>query len=83
MSDRMNDSVPIDPQAICFGFDRATDEGSLKLFLRLFADDRLLAALLPRLTDQELGGLVDSLTGLMRRHLSEEEYHQLFLRDRH
>ncbi len=68
---------------ICFGLDRATDERSLAAFLRIFSDSRLCDHLIPRLSDEEITGLVDHLTGLMRRHLREDEYHRLFLGDEH
>ena len=66
-------------EAISFGFDRSTDERSLALFLSCFADQQLLDTLLPRLADQEILQVVDFITGLMQKHLSEEEYHKLFL----
>ncbi|HEB50093.1 MAG TPA: hypothetical protein ENI89_05740 [Desulfobulbus sp.] len=66
---------------ICFGLDRATDERSLAAFLRLFSSSRLCDRLIPRLSDEEILDLVDRLTGLMRRHLAEDEYHRLFLGD--
>ncbi len=67
------------PAAIVFGFDRATDEQSLRLFLQRFTDKELLDVLLPRLQNNEISATVDSLTGIMRKHLSEKEYHRLFL----
>jgi hypothetical protein len=67
--------------AIVFGFDRATDEKSLRLFLECFTDKKLLDALLPRLHDDEINATVDFLTGIMHKHLSEKEYHSLFLAD--
>jgi len=65
--------------AIVFGFDRATDEQSLQLFLERFADKKVLGVLLPRLQDDDILTTVDFLTAVMRKHLSEEEYHTLFL----
>ncbi|MDA8163761.1 MAG: hypothetical protein M0017_01825 [Desulfobacteraceae bacterium] len=41
----------------------------------------MLTALIPRLSDSEVEAAVELLTGLLRRHLSKEEYHQLFLKD--
>jgi hypothetical protein len=67
--------------SICFGLDRPTDERSLCLFLQRYATDELLASLVPRLTDQELSGVVDLLAGLLRTHLNDKEYHTLFLRE--
>ena len=65
--------------SIVFGFDRKTDERSLRLFLQRFTDKYLLDALLPRLQDDDIAATVDFLTGIMRKHLSEKEYHSLFL----
>ncbi len=71
----------MDAREISFGWDRATDERSLAAFLQRFSRPALLEALLPRLSDPEIGDLVDHLSRLMRRHLSEGEYHRLFLAD--
>ncbi|MEJ2032598.1 MAG: hypothetical protein P8Y63_06080 [Deltaproteobacteria bacterium] len=67
--------------AICFGLDRPTDERSLQLFLQNFAEPAVLEVLIPRLNDSEIEAAIDFLTGLLRRHLSKEEYHRLFLKD--
>ncbi len=74
----MKNSSP--PQEdIYFGLNRESDERSLALFLDRFADERLLTALIPRMSDGEIIQLVDTLSGLMRKHFSEREYHRLFL----
>jgi len=67
------------PHAIVFGFDRKTDEQSLKLFLQRFTDKKVLEALLPRLQDKDIHGTVDFLTAVLQKHFSEKEYHSLFL----
>ncbi|NOX25612.1 MAG: hypothetical protein GXP59_05780 [Deltaproteobacteria bacterium] len=64
---------------ICFGWDRPTDEHSLQAFLKKFSHSELLVALIPRLSDKELTAIVNLLTETMKAHLSEREYHQLFL----
>ena len=69
----------IQPHTIAFGFDRATDEQSFGLFLQCFVDKKLMETLLPRLQDEDILATVDFLTGIMRKHLSEKEYHSLFL----
>ncbi len=38
-----------------------------------------METLLPRLQDEDILSTVDFLTGIMRKHLSEKEYHSLFL----
>lgn len=67
--------------AICFGLDRATDEQSLAACIERFARTSLLAALVPRLSDEEITATLDFLSNLMHKHLDEKEYHQLFLTD--
>jgi hypothetical protein len=66
---------------ICFGLSRETDVQSLALFLRLFSQKELLRVLIPRLGEAEIMQLVDTLTGLLRSHLAEKEYHEIFLGD--
>ncbi len=64
---------------ICFGLDRATDEISLQAFLNAFSNPALLEILLPRMADKEIDETVNALTGLMKKHFSEKEYHRFFL----
>jgi len=66
---------------MAFGLDRTTDEHSLALFLERFTRTELLATLLPRLTDREIEALLNHLTGLLKNHLRESEYHRMFLKD--
>lgn len=66
---------------ICFGLNRETDERSLSAFLRKFADPVFLGTLIPRLEDAEFIEVLDFLSRLMHKHISEEEYHRLFLAD--
>ena len=68
-----------DAYIIAFGFDRASDERSFEMFLQQFVDKKLLKTLLPRLLDEDISATVDFLTGIMQKHLTEEEYHSLFL----
>ncbi len=64
-----------------FGFDRETDENTVIYYLQKFSDDTLMNVMKERLSDQELEDLFNRLSGLLRRHLSENEYHALFLKD--
>ncbi len=68
-------------EQICFGLSRELDEQSLALFLRLFSREELLRELIPRLAEEEISGLVDKFTSILHRHLTEKEYHELFLGD--
>ncbi|MCI5139315.1 MAG: hypothetical protein D3922_13100 [Candidatus Electrothrix sp. AR1] len=73
--------VKIPFEQICFGLDRKLDEQSLALFLRLFSKDELLNTLIPRLEEDEITGLVQQVTELLHKHLTEKEYHEIFLGD--
>ena len=64
-----------------FGSDRATDEASLTVYLQQFSDDELMSVLCRRLSDQEIDEFVDLISRTLRRHLNDEEYHSLFLKD--
>jgi len=66
---------------MAFGFSREEDERSLIAFLQKFSDDELMKLLSRRLSDSEIGELVDHLTGLMKKYMSEKEYHHHFLKD--
>jgi len=64
-----------------FGFNRETDERTLRYYLQKFSDDALLENLLKKMSDRELLDLFDVMTGLLKKHLSDGEYHRLFLKD--
>ena len=67
---------------IAFGYSRADDEKSLIAFLQKFSDDDLMRLLTPRLSDEEIDKLVNLLMGLLKKHLSDGEYHRYFLKAR-
>lgn len=66
---------------IGFGLDRQTDEATLTYYLQKISDDALMAHLRRRMSDEELEDLFNLLGNLLRKYLSEEEYHTLFLKD--
>lgn len=68
---------------IGFGLNRETDENTVVCYLQKFSDDALMQVLKKRLSDEELGTLFDLLSALLRKHLTEAEYHRLFLKDEH
>ena len=75
----MADDEKIDAHQILFGLNREEDERSLTDFLQLFSEHRLTSVLIPRMTDEEIDQTVETLTAILRNHLSEKEYHALFL----
>ncbi|MBU1053018.1 MAG: cytoplasmic protein [Proteobacteria bacterium] len=64
-----------------FGMDRETDEYTVRYYLQKFSDDKLMEKLIGRLSDEELSEIFFMITKTMKNHLSEPEYHQLFLKD--
>ena len=64
-----------------FGFDRETDENTVICYLQKFSDDELIKLLIKRLGDDELQMLFDTTSQLLKRHLSELEYHTYFLKE--
>jgi hypothetical protein len=66
-----------------FGLDRKTDEKTIIYYLQKFSDDELMEHLIGRLTDDELNEIFSTLTRLLKKHLTESEYHSLFLKDDH
>jgi hypothetical protein len=65
-----------------FGLNREADENALIYYLQKISDDTLARTLVRRMTDAECQDVFDMLGGLLKKHLSEDEYHQLFLKDR-
>ncbi len=64
-----------------FGWDRETDEETVKYYLQKFSDDLFLDILIPRLKENELSDVYDMMVRLLKQHLSEGEYHRHFLKD--
>ena len=66
-----------------YGADRETDEHTLIFYMQKFSDDRFMSLITKRMTDEEMLELFDLLNRLLRNHLTEAEYHELFLKDEH
>jgi len=66
-----------------YGADRETDEHTLMVYLQKFSDDQFLTTIIKRLTDEELLEAFNMINRLLRKHLTEFEYHSLFLKDDH
>ena len=64
-----------------FGADRETDENTVCYYLQKFSDDRLLKTLRKRLSGEELSEIFDLMTRLLKAHLTDTEYHALFLKE--
>jgi hypothetical protein len=66
-----------------FGLNRETDENTLIYYLQKFSDDELMSVLRKRLEDGDLADLFDLISGILRKYLSEDEYHKHFLKEEH
>ncbi len=66
-----------------YGFDRETDENTVMYYLQKFSDDKFMTILTGRMTDEELLELFDLINRLLKTHLTQTEYHKLFLKDNH
>ena len=64
-----------------YGLDRETNENTLVYYLQKFSDDELMKVLISRLSDIEMDEMFDRISALLNKHLTEEEYHQLFLKE--
>ncbi len=65
-----------------FGLDRATDEETIMFYLQKFSEDSFLKTLLPRMSEQELEEIYLFINEKLKKHILEDEYHSLFLKDR-
>ena len=66
-----------------YGFDRQTDESTVICYLQKFSDDEFIAMMTKRMTDKELLELFDLINRLLKTHLTQAEYHKVFLKDNH
>jgi len=64
-----------------FGLNRETDENTVIYYLQKFSDDELMHQIIPKMSDSELTEIFELITRLLKRYLTEEEYHRLFLKD--
>ena len=83
MAKHSHDFVETYQGLVGFGLNRETDENTITYYLQKFSDDTLMRVMKTRLDDVELAALFEIVSNLLRRHLSEDEYHELFLKETH
>ena len=71
------------PGLVGFGMDRETDEKTIIYYLQKFSDDTFMETILKRLSDSELEEIFSLISRLLKEHLTEREYHRLFIKDSH
>ncbi len=64
-----------------YGLDRRSDENTLQVYLQKFSDDRLMRTILGRMTDEDLLEVFEVVSKMIKKYLSEPEYHELFLKE--
>ncbi len=64
-----------------YGLDRKADEHAVQIYLQKFSDDDLMKAVLPRMSEGDLEEVFELVCKMLRKHLTEAEYHKLFLKD--
>ena len=65
-----------------FGMDKKTDEETLMFYLQKFSEDSFMKRFIPRLEQEELEEVYLLINRLLKQHITEDEYHALFLKDR-
>jgi hypothetical protein len=66
---------------IGFGLNPESDMDTVIYYLQKFSDDQLMKLLKKRLTNEDRQAIFGLLSDLLRRHLTEPEYHRYFLKD--
>ena len=64
-----------------FGLNREINEHTVIYYLQKFSDDTLLNQLIKRLSGEELDEIFSLISRLLNKHLTEADYHRLFLKD--
>jgi hypothetical protein len=64
-----------------YGYSREVDEFTLRYYLQKFSDDEHASLILGRMSDSDMEALLDFLSSLMKKYLSEDEYHKYFLKE--
>jgi hypothetical protein len=64
-----------------YGLDRESNENTVQVYLQKFSDDDLMETILKRMTDDDLTEIFDIAGKMLKKYLTEPEYHQLFLKE--
>ena len=79
MARRLHQFVETYRGPVAVGLSRKIDEATLIVYLQTFSDDRLMEVIRSRLSDEEIRQGIDWIADLLKKHLSHDEYHRLFL----
>ena len=79
----VHNSTTPDPGAICFGLSLELDQQSCAAYLQLLGRFEVAHTLCSRLSQEEIDQLIGLVSGLIRNHMTKNEYHTLFLGQEH
>ena len=65
-----------------FGFDRQVNEYTLTYYLQKFSDDQHMALIRAKMSDSDMEELFNLLANLVKKYLTDVEYHSHFLKDK-
>ena len=74
--------MKLDSSKICFGLSEGRDRESFSTFLQLAGREEFVNTLAERLNSEEMESFVTHFTTILKTHLSEDEYHDIFLLDK-
>jgi len=69
----------LSPDQICFGLNHQLDQSSISCYLQLIGRQELADTLASRLSGEEIEEILNLFSRLLKKHLSENEYHTIFL----
>jgi len=81
MAKHSHDFVEMFDGMVGFGLERQSDEDTVQVYLQKFSDDHLMKTILKRMSDDDLAELFEVASRMLKKYLTEPEYHQLFLKD--
>ena len=81
MSDHSHRFIETFDGFVGFGLNRESDQDTVIYYLQKFSDDRLMELLRNRMSDEDRQAIFDLISGLLRKHLAEPEYHRYFLKE--
>lgn len=71
--------MTLNPHEMCFGLNTELDRESVSCFFQLLGRKELADTLASRLSSEEIDAFVHLATGLLKKNMTEDEYHELFL----
>jgi len=71
--------MAIDTSSICFGLNEKLDQQSFSTILQLAGRKEFSDMLAKRMSSEDIELFMNQFTGLLKKHLSENEYHSDFL----